>query len=451
MTPGDGGAVLRLELLKGQGPATFELGARDAAISIGRKEGENQLVLRDEQSTVSRRHAMIEPTPAGFRIRDLNSRNGVRVQGRPVPADGTVLHDGDEIQLGLAVLRAHIVVAPSPDEDRTIQEAAPPPRPAAPPPVRPQSPPRPATAAPRPTPPAAPPPEVRPPRPAPPRPAARPTAPAAEDLPVVDRLGPFAIHRALHATAGLALEYATDTRSGRRVLVRRWRGLELGFFARRRFRRAYEVASALRHETVLEPLEVGSTGSDTWVLYPPLDGVTAASIVRAGGRDLRIDLAVWVAREACRAVEALGKAGAVPIVTDHDVLVARDGDVRLVHVADAGGHAPDERYAAPEEDAGEAREARSAVFSLGILLYELLVREPIAGSQKLTLPSVDTRRIQVAHDLAAAVGRALEVRPHDRFAQAGDLAQALTQVLDELTPGFRPEQMAQWVASRFAQ
>jgi len=470
--PAERAPLLRLELVKGQGPATYELGPRDAPMSIGRKEGENQLVVRDEQSTVSRRHATIEPTREGYRIRDLNSRNGVRVQGRPVPADGTLLRDGDEIQLGLAVLRAHIArVEPPPvaDEDRTIQEVvAPPPRPA-PPPSRPEPPvvrasppPQPEAPAPRREPPA---PRAEPPPPAPPaapaqRPAApapsapRPAPPPRDEPAVVDQIGPFAIHRALHASSGLTLEYATDTRQRRHVLVRRWRGLELGFFARRRFRRAYETASTFRHETVLAPIEVGVTDRDTWVVYPPLDGVTAGSVVRVGGRDLRIDLAVYVVREACRAVEALektGGGGTLPEVTDHDVLIGRDGSVRLVYVADAGGVAADERYAAPEEDAGGGRDGRSAVFSLGILLYELLVREPIAGTQKLMLPSVDTRRIQVSQELAAAVTRAVEVRPHERFAHAGDLGHLLTQVLDQLAPDFRPEQVAAWVASRFAQ
>jgi len=75
---------------------------------------------------------------------------------------------------------------------------------------------------------------------------------------VIDQLGPFAIHRSLHASAGLALESAIDTRQRRRVLVRRWRGLELGFFGRRRFRRAYEAATAFRHESVLAPLEAAA-------------------------------------------------------------------------------------------------------------------------------------------------------------------------------------------------
>src|SRR6185503_16675533 len=148
--PERSGPRLRLERVTGQGPASFELGAHDSPITIGRKEGENQLVLKDEQSTVSRRHAEIKPTNEGFRIFDLKSRNGVQVQGRAVPAGGTVLSDGDEIKLGLAVLRARIVAPPAPsprppvEEDRTEIESPIPPKrpPSAPsPPVRPQPPP----------------------------------------------------------------------------------------------------------------------------------------------------------------------------------------------------------------------------------------------------------------------------------------------------------------------
>jgi hypothetical protein len=463
--PERSGPRLRLERITGQGPEIPELGAHDSPITIGRKEGENQIVLKDEQNTVSRRHAEIKPTGDGFRIFDLKSRNGVQVQGRAVPAGGTVLSDGDEVKLGLTVLRVRIVVPPpaaAADDDRTIHEMVPPTpaeRRPSPPPAPPAEPPRHARETPRP-PRADPPmgaravePPAKPREPAPRQPAAS-SPPPREDLDVVDRFGPFAIHRRLHQSSGLALEYATDTRQRRRVLVRRWQKLKLGFFAKGRFQRAYKAASAVRHETVLAPIEVGSADGDTYVSYPGVDGVTAGMIIRVGGRDLRIDLAVYVALEACRAVEALAKAGGAeigPVVTDHDVIVGRDGTVRLLYVPDGGGLADEARYAAPEEDAGGTRDARSAIFSLGILLYELLVREPIAASQKLTLPSVDTRRIQVGSELAAAVMRAVEVRPHERFAHAGDLAVLLAQVLDQLTPDFRPEQVASWVASRFAQ
>jgi predicted component of type VI protein secretion system len=48
---------------------------------------------------VSRRHAEISPTDAGWKITDLGSTNGVRVNGRTVKSSQT-LHDRDVIELG---------------------------------------------------------------------------------------------------------------------------------------------------------------------------------------------------------------------------------------------------------------------------------------------------------------------------------------------------------------
>jgi hypothetical protein len=227
---------------------------------------------------------------------------------------------------------------------------------------------------------------------------------------------------------------------------------ELGFFGRRRFRRAYEQARGLAHENLLVPLEVGQHEEDLYVLYPPIDGVTAAAILRDGGRDLRIELAVYVGREVCRALDYLAHAageGFRAAVSGRGVIVGRDGRVLLVHAADAVGAIEGEQYRAPEEDARREGDARAAVFSAGILLYELLAREPVEPRQKLALPSIDTVRLQVTPGLAEITTRALEVRAEDRFATAADLARALGEELGLLAPGFGAPQVASWIAERF--
>jgi pSer/pThr/pTyr-binding forkhead associated (FHA) protein len=59
--------------------------------------------LRLDESSVSRRHAMLVPRPAGARILDDRSANGTFVNGRRIQqAD---LHDGDVIVVGRVVLR----------------------------------------------------------------------------------------------------------------------------------------------------------------------------------------------------------------------------------------------------------------------------------------------------------------------------------------------------------
>jgi Nif-specific regulatory protein len=70
-------------------------------------------------ATLSRRHALLARSPDGWRIRDLGSLNGLRVNGHPT-ADH-LLSDGDRIELGASVL----VFRPGPEgEDGHVEEAA---------------------------------------------------------------------------------------------------------------------------------------------------------------------------------------------------------------------------------------------------------------------------------------------------------------------------------------
>jgi general secretion pathway protein E len=72
----------------------------DRPVTIGR-HSTNVLVLADEQA--SRFHAVIERVPEGWRIRDLDSRNGIRINGEP--ARVALLLPGDVVTIGRSVLR----------------------------------------------------------------------------------------------------------------------------------------------------------------------------------------------------------------------------------------------------------------------------------------------------------------------------------------------------------
>ena len=68
-------------------------------ITVGRNFT-NLLVVDDDQA--SRFHCVIEKVPEGFRVRDLDSRNGTKVNGKAVKA--ALLKGGDVIQIGKATL-----------------------------------------------------------------------------------------------------------------------------------------------------------------------------------------------------------------------------------------------------------------------------------------------------------------------------------------------------------
>jgi pSer/pThr/pTyr-binding forkhead associated (FHA) protein len=77
------------------GKQTLCIPVGEAGASIGREADNHVQLLRPE---VSKRHAHLQPTPAGWRIRDLNSRNGLLVNGRRVQE--AVLRSGDQLTIG---------------------------------------------------------------------------------------------------------------------------------------------------------------------------------------------------------------------------------------------------------------------------------------------------------------------------------------------------------------
>jgi hypothetical protein len=244
------------------------------------------------------------------------------------------------------------------------------------------------------------------------------------------------------------VERAADARSGEAVTLRRLRGLQLGFFARRRFVRAADGLRALTHEQLLAPRAVERADAELLMIYPAFDGVGASVVLRRGRRDMPIDLAVWIARAAAHGLEYVERMGGSDLrvaVGDGEVLCGRDGDVVLLLAPWLPGSPSGDRYSAPEEHAGGAGGMPAAIFSLGVLLWELLAREPVLPGQQTTLRSVDTVRIEVPPALTAVTMRAVELRPEDRFSHADELAEALDEVLERLASGYGPETAARWL------
>jgi general secretion pathway protein E len=96
--PRESAQVAYLEIATPRGLKRLTLGER--AITIGREQG-NALVLDDDQA--SRRHCVIEPYADGFRLRDLGSRNGTRLNNQPVSEK--TLDNGDVVRIGGTELR----------------------------------------------------------------------------------------------------------------------------------------------------------------------------------------------------------------------------------------------------------------------------------------------------------------------------------------------------------
>jgi general secretion pathway protein E len=104
--------MAHLEVQTPQGLKRFKLGG--GVVSIGRQP-DNAIVLPDD--LISRHHCVIEPWDGGFRVRDLNSSNGTRLNDQKVTAEP--LGNGDVLRLGRIILRyidPEEAAAPKPDK-----------------------------------------------------------------------------------------------------------------------------------------------------------------------------------------------------------------------------------------------------------------------------------------------------------------------------------------------
>ncbi|MEZ4259245.1 MAG: serine/threonine-protein kinase [Polyangiaceae bacterium] len=221
-----------------------------------------------------------------------------------------------------------------------------------------------------------------------------------------------------------------------------------------RFRREARAVAKLRHPSLVELHDFGKS----------LDGrvFLAMELLEGETLDARIEKGIgWVdathlAIEVTHALEAAHGAGVVHRdLKPANLFLTKDGPLKLLDfgvamaLSEADGEEPRQKgfavfgtpeYMAPEQVAGDPVDARTDLYALGCVLYEMLTGAPpfegtspvvVMGKQLREQPervaSRATRRLPA--ELARAVDRALSKSKDDRFASAADMRAALEAAL----------------------
>ena len=244
---------------------------------------------------------------------------------------------------------------------------------------------------------------------------------------------------------------ATDTGLGRDVALKLLRPEYLrdpDFSSR--FRQEAQAAASLSHPNVVHVYDYGEDTTGPFIVMELVDGEDLATILRRTGA-LSPRQVARIGSGVARALAAAHANGLIHRdVKPGNVLIGTDGRVKVVDfgiaraIAEAqltlpGTTLGSVHYFSPEQARGEPATAASDLYSLGIVLYEMLVgSRPFEGDSaasvalaRLTGPIPDPMAVRpsVPPDLAAITRKALAVDPRDRFVSAGVMADALDQAL----------------------
>jgi serine/threonine-protein kinase len=212
-----------------------------------------------------------------------------------------------------------------------------------------------------------------------------------------------------------------------------------------RFLREIQIAARLHHPHILPLYDSDTVGGLVYYVMPYIEGETLRHrLLRE--RQLPVDDALQIAREVADALNYAHKAGVIHrdikpaniLLDSGHALVADFGIARAIGTGESStGHIiGTPAYMSPEQIEGvKELDGRSDVYSLGCVLFEMLVGEPpfkgtsvmsvIANRLSNPLPSARAQRDLVPETIDWAVKKAMATLPADRFQTAAQFAEAL--------------------------
>ena len=254
---------------------------------------------------------------------------------------------------------------------------------------------------------------------------------------------------------GMAVVYlAHDQKHDRPVALKMLHGALNASVDRDRMLREIRVTARLSHPNILPLYDSGDHRGQLFYVMPYVTGETVRARLARDGV-LPIPLALRFVREVSEGLEHAHRAGIVHRdVKPENILLTRDdgseqhaliADFGIVHLLTSDADAKLTRehfvlgtpaYMSPEQMLGDAPlEARSDVFSLGCVLFEMLTgRPPWIGTSAQALmmrvlteapPNPRELRAEISEALAAVLCKAIAIQASDRFVSAGEFARAL--------------------------
>ena len=224
---------------------------------------------------------------------------------------------------------------------------------------------------------------------------------------------------------------------------------------RKRFEREAKAAAALSHPNVCTVYEIDEVDGRTLIAMEFVEGESLDKKIERG--PLKIDVALDIARQIARGLEAAHKKGIFHRdIKPANVLVSEDGHVTIVdfglaQLAEASRLTRDDTtlgtaaYMSPEQTQGSGTDQRTDIWSLGVVVYEMITgRQPFRGDYEQAVmysimheppEPLTALRTGVPMELERIVLKCVAKAPGERYQSTAELLVDLRKAAGESSPG----------------
>lgn len=259
----------------------------------------------------------------------------------------------------------------------------------------------------------------------------------------------------LIATGGMAAIYRSiQTSTGKTVAIKILHGhlaQDKDFITR--FEREARAAAALKHENIIDIIDYGHAEGVYYIAMEFVEGKSLKELINAV-KFTPSEIALAIVYEICRGLEHAHQKGVVHRdIKPANILIAKDGSVKitdfglaqaqdLTSITVTGALVGTPAYMSPEQAAGRKIDTRSDLFSLGVVIYEMITgTKPFQGESYssvihaiLTAPAPRPLDANPTMDeeVSRLIEKSLKKDPEQRY-------QNITQISDDIHAYFRTQ------------